>query len=326
MRALLALLLAAAPAPEPPPDFVVVPLGVAGGLAEGNLSSYLLAAPGEAGMVFLDAGATWAGLEEAWEAVSGLELAGDGALDPVSLRRDEVRAVLVSHAHLDHVAGLVVGSTDDGPKAVVGLPTTIDAIRDHLFNWTVWPNFGDEGREPRLGLYSYVRLEDGEAVALGGTPFTVEAMALAHGGVPSTLFIVSRGEAVLAYFGDTGPDAVEGGGALCRVWERLAPLARDGRLKGMLLEASFDDSRPDSLLFGHLTPAWMLEELRAFAALVSPDDPAALEGLRVVVTSVKPVPGEPFGETRGRILRQLEEGNDLGVEFVLPFRGAALPF
>ena len=48
-----------------PPAFTVVPLGVKGGLAEGNLSAYLVAAAGRTDFICLDAGSLRPGVEKA---------------------------------------------------------------------------------------------------------------------------------------------------------------------------------------------------------------------------------------------------------------------
>ena len=50
----------------------------------------------------------------------------------------------LSHAHLDHISGLILNAPDDSPKPILGLDATIDTLRDHVFNWRVWPNFGNE--------------------------------------------------------------------------------------------------------------------------------------------------------------------------------------
>ncbi|PON13099.1 hypothetical protein C2W62_36150 [Candidatus Entotheonella serta] len=73
------------------------------------------------------------------------------------------------------------------------------------------------------------------------------------------------------------------------VWNRVAPLVRSGKLRGLFLEVSYPDGRPDRLLHGHLTPAWAMQELQRLASLVDPAQPeAALSGLKVIITHIKP--------------------------------------
>ena len=94
---------------------------------------------------------------------------------------------------------------------------------------------------------------------------------MSHSDIPgegpyaSTAFLIESGGYYVLYFGDTGPDAVEESDGMNSVWQRVAPLVREGKLHGIFLEVSFPNDRPDHLLFGHLTPSWMMEELRALA-------------------------------------------------------------
>ncbi|MCW5870852.1 MAG: 3',5'-cyclic-nucleotide phosphodiesterase, partial [Candidatus Eremiobacteraeota bacterium] len=105
-----------------------------------------------------------------------------------------------------------------------------------------------------------------------------------------------------------------------------APLIRDGRLRGIMLESSYPDGREPGQLFGHLTPEWLMKELRRLARLVDANQPQrALTGLKVAVTHIKPSleKGKP---PRQLVEEQLRQHNDLGVEFVFPGQGQRLDF
>ncbi len=311
------------------PAFNVVVLGCEGGLAEGNLSCYLLTRPGSGSYVALDAGTVLGGLRQA---------VARGSLNDCKPGRDSnqshegwvlrqgIKAYLVSHAHIDHVSGLVIDSTDDTPKPLLGLNPTIDDLRDHLFNWKTWPNFGSEGERP-LNQYRYQRLSEGESCSVEGTDLQVQAFTLSHSNhYPSSAFLVRGGEQYLLYCGDTGPDEVEKSQGLQRVWEACAPLVREGRLRGVMLESSYPFGREPGQLFGHLTPEWLMKELHRLAALVDPQQPQkALAGLKVAVTHIKPSleKGKP---PRQLVEEQLRQRNDLGVEFVFPEQGQRLDF
>lgn len=298
--------------------FTVVVLGARGGLVGDDLSAYLVAARGTGEFVCLDAGTLYTGLARARERGAFADL---GAPAVGVLLRDHVRAYLISHPHLDHLAGLVLASPDDSPKPIAGLASTLAPIRDHLFNHAIWANFTDAGPEPRLGKYHLLELTPGAAAPLPGTRLSVEAWPLSHAGGDSTAFLVHEpGGRALLYLGDTGPDAVEGQGRLARLWARVAPLAREGKLRAVFLEVSYPDPRPDAQLFGHLTPTWLARELRALAAAVDPRDPAALRDLAVVVTHIKP--GEP--DPRPQIAAQLAALDLAGARLLLPSQGDRL--
>ena len=325
---LVSLLVAVSASAAAKPAFDVVVLGDAGGLAEDDLTSFLVfPAGGDAG-VALDAGTLHAGIRAALHsgAFASLPLDAGGELTPEGqVLQKHVRAYLISHAHLDHVAGLVLNSTDDTPKPILALPSTLDVLREHVFNWQLWPNFTTEGKPPALSRYTLVPLASGEPREIPGTSFRVTAFPLSHGGTAeSTAFLVESGDASLLYLGDTGPDAVEGKARLRALWTRVAPLVREGKLHAIFLEASYPSDRPDEKLYGHLTPRWVNAELGVLASLVDAADPmSALRGLAVVITHVKPSLAR--GESpRERIARELRESNPYGVRFVLATQGEKL--
>jgi len=80
---------------------------------------------------------------------------------------------------------------------------------------------------------------------------------------------------------------------------------------------SFANDRPDRLLFGHLTPAWLMASLRSLAALAGAD---ALKGLPVVISHIKYslLADDPPQRV---ILRELDAANDLGLRFIIPQQG-----
>jgi 3',5'-cyclic-nucleotide phosphodiesterase len=324
------LSLALAPVAWAAPGFVAIPLGTSGGLHEDDLSAYLLAPNGSSDFVALDAGTLNAGLRkaDACGTLAPFLTDADAEWTPVgAMLQRHIKAYLISHAHLDHVAGLVLNSPDDGKKDILGLAPTLDRLRDHLFNWQIWPAFGNEGPGFLLNNYRYVRLAPSKAVPIAGTTMTVEAWPLSHSdGYPSSAFLVGSGGEYVLYCGDTGPDPVEKSDRLRQLWSRVAPLVRSHALKAVFIEVSYPNGTPDKFLFGHLTPAWLLAELHALAGIVDPAKPAeALRDLTVVVTHIKPAtkPGAPVRE---RIMAELKDQNDLGVRFVLPEQGKRLDF
>ena len=292
--------------------FTVVPLGVKGGLAEGNLSAYLVAAAGSPAYVCLDAGTLYAGVEKA---VQQRALPGPG---PEFLRTG-IRAYLISHPHLDHVAGLLLNAPDDVPKSIYGLPACLSVLQNDYFNWRAWPNFGPGGNPPALGKYQLQELLPGREVPLENTPLHVRAFVLSHGRpTQSAAFLVRSGSSYLLYLGDTGADAVEQTDNLRQLWQAVAPLVKAEQLKAVFIEASYPNSQPVAQLFGHLTPGLLLQELGVLARLAGP---SALRGLPVIITHLKPTAGNE--ET---IRRQLQEADTLQLRLIFPQQGQRLTF
>ncbi|KAK9474618.1 cyclic-AMP phosphodiesterase, partial [Dipodascopsis tothii] len=190
-----------------------------------------------------------------------------------------VQTVCITHAHLDHVGALALNASSfshDRPKHVAGLPRVLDAVKDGIFNGLVWPNMTNEGQDP-IGLLQLRRIADGASadVARG---LTARAFEVSHGclhsagqtvgAVPSTAFFLRdkhTGDELLM-FGDVEPDSVSIDPRNRRVWHEAAGLFRAGRLRGIVIECSYASCQPESSLFGHMSPPYLIQELKQFAS------------------------------------------------------------
>jgi len=308
-----------------PHYFCCIPLGVEGGLIESNLPAYLLAPIGSTDFVCLDAGTILAGLRVARAngCFSDIPMPPD-CTDSIEGRvlRHHIKAFLITHTYIDHVAGLVMNSPADSAKPIMALEDTIGGLCRHVFNWVTWPNFAGEGGAQALAKYESVILEPGKSASVPATAMSAEAHPLAHGArVDSAAFIVEANGHHVVYMGDTGPDRLENQPTTRLLWERLVPLVREHRLQGVFIESSFPDGTPDDQLFSHLTPRWVMHAFQQLAEMVDPRGPeTALAGLTVVVTHIKPqlTAGE---EVRDVVRRQLHERNDLGLRLIIAEQG-----
>src|SRR5476649_2186645 len=84
-------------------SFKIVPLGVKGGIDESNLSAYMVAAKGTNNYVCLDAGTLYYGIEKAIDN-KVFSISAEQVL------RQYIKGYLISHAHLDHISGLIINS------------------------------------------------------------------------------------------------------------------------------------------------------------------------------------------------------------------------
>jgi 3',5'-cyclic-nucleotide phosphodiesterase len=110
------------------------------------------------------------------------------------------------------------------------------------------------------------------------------------------------------------------------LWSVIAPLVHANKLRAIFLEVSYPDERPDHLLFGHLTPRWLMEELSHLAQTVQPQYPhTTLHGLTIGVTHIKPAL-TPGPSPQERITQQLQARNALGVRFIVPSPGSRIAF
>jgi len=165
----------------------------------------------------------------------------------------EIKHALISHAHLDHTAGLAF-LTDtlamvapERQVMVTGIAPVIEALRVHAFNDALWPNFTTipSGSSPVLGFRTLVEEAEARVGELWVTPVPVEHT------VPTTGYVVHDGETGFVYSGDTGPT------------DRLWRVAREMRgLKALIVETAFPN-RLDALarVSGHLTPEMLRREI-----------------------------------------------------------------
>lgn len=303
--------------------FEAIVLGARGGPLENNMSGYLLSTLDTQKYVSIDAGSLLTGIQVAKEkgCFADVKNSSEWSLETYILR-EQVRAYLITHAHLDHIAGLVLNSTIDTSKPIYGLSSTLDFLRDHLFNWKIWPNFGSEGSFPILNQYCYSRLTPQNIYTITDTGLQVQAYPLSHpGNHPSSAFFIESNGHYVLFIGDTSPDSLEKEKHLKIIWEKAAPLVNEDKLAAIFIECSYPSSHPANQLYGHLNTTYLLEELFHLASLADPENPkSALSGLKVIVTHIKESLLKDEN-TFDEIKEELQKNNDLGVEFILAEQG-----
>ena len=306
--------------------FDIVVLGARGGIDDGDQSGYLIRPHDDNRFITCDAGSLIAGIKIAEEngVFDDIEVPSESPYGRVGyILTDRIKGYLISHAHLDHIAGLIIASPSDSKKPIYSLISVSNQIQINYFNWEAWPNFGDRGRTPQLKKYHYQDLRSRERMDIADTRMAVTALPLSHGGIESTAFLIESGEDALLCFGDTGPDEIEMSTRMHDVWAFVADRVKQRRLKGIIIETSYTNAQPDNMLFGHLTPNWLLKELRNLNRQAGGS--MALNGLPIIIGHIKYsiVNDEVQLKT---IRRELEEQNDIGVRFIFPSQGSRWRF
>ncbi|OTA60004.1 cyclic-AMP phosphodiesterase, class-II [Hypoxylon sp. EC38] len=69
-------------------------------------------------------------------------------------------------------------------------------------------------------------------------------------------------------FGDVEPDSVSLSPRNLGVWQEAAPRIANGNLAAIFIECSYDDSQTDDRLYGHLTPRYIIQEMKVLATEV----------------------------------------------------------
>ena len=290
--------------------FKVLPLGVKGGLDESNLSAYLVAASGSDQFICLDAGTIYKGLELA---VAKKIFTSS---NPSVIQQNNINSYFISHAHLDHTAGLIMNSPNDKAKNLYGLASVLDVFKKNYFTWSAWANFGTEGEEPILKKYSYQPLIPKLEISIDNTGLFVTPFVLSHvKPYESTAFLVKNQDAYLLYLGDTGADRIEQSDQLAQLWQTIAPLVIKDQLKAIFIEVSFDNSVSEKALFGHLTPNLLMEEMAKLNQLAN----GQLKNTQLYVTHIK-----PCDDCETKIKAEIQAANQIGLNISYPTQAALI--
>lgn len=200
--------------------------------------------------------------------------------------------IFLTHSHLDHILCLpllldsVAG--ERGHALVLhALPEVLQILKDHLFNWRIWPDFS---RIPSVEapFLRYAPLEPGEPVHLGER--TITAIPANHV-VPAVGYLIRGPDGSLLFSGDTASHAA--------LWEAVDAT---GNLKHLVVECSFPNAQQEvALASKHYCP----ETLAADLALMRPE-------VSVWITHLKPggeagIMAELDAQCPG-LARALEEG------------------
>lgn len=181
----------------------------------------------------------------------------DAGTGVASLSLDElvqIRHVFITHSHLDHVAGLAllvdaVQVNKAGPITVYATQEVIDSLKQHLFNWVLWPDFSaiPNEREPAM---RWQAIGPDATLDLEGrliTPFAV------HHTAGSSAYWVRVASGGFLFTGDMGSTPA--------LWDKLAG---EKLLQQVIVDCSFVNAdRALAELSRHFCPHTLCEEIRA---------------------------------------------------------------
>ena len=178
--------------------------------------------------------------------------AGTGVAELSIAELAAIDHVFLTHAHLDHIVSLplmidAVGDRRSKPLTVHAIPAVLDMLRQHIFNWSIWPDFSvlPSAEQPFM---RYHAIETGAAVGIDGRSIT--ALPVDHT-VPAVGYCLDSGAASLVFSGDTGPcDAF---------WQALNRL---DRLRYLIIECAFSNQEQGlAKMSKHYCPDLLAREL-----------------------------------------------------------------
>ncbi len=179
--------------------------------------------------------------------------AGTGVSDLTLEEMRRIKHIFITHSHLDHIASIpLLADTlfDDlvgNPLIVHALPETIKAMQDHIFNWTIWPNFTELPHKTNAVL-KFEAAEAGTVVELSGRQ--IEVISVNHA-VPGVGYCVESDGRVFAFSGDTTSNE--------NFW---ATLNKHDSLDLLFVESAFSDKDIElAKVAFHYCPKLLAEDL-----------------------------------------------------------------
>ncbi len=129
---------------------------------------------------------------------------GTGVGDLTLKEMANIRHVFLTHSHLDHVLFLpllsdAALSLRGGPLTVHALPDTISALKAHVLNGVLWPDYSLLP-SPEQAYIRFEPLAEGKPVVLDNRHIT--ALPACHT-VPAVGYLIDSGNASFAFSGDT---------------------------------------------------------------------------------------------------------------------------
>lgn len=231
-------------------------LGCSGGVGDGRLTTSLRLG----GSLLIDAGTGLGSL-------SARDMAG-------------IDHVVLTHSHQDHIALLPlllerVYLIRRRPITLYGRAETLDALRQHIFNWQIYPDFSKlalfENKENFL--IRYRELKEHEPVEIAG--WRIHGVSMDHT-VPVFAYVFEKAGIRFAFTGDT---------------RSLTNLAGEKPLTRLICEVSYPDALEElAQISGHMTPAMLKRDIARFSHLprlwISHFKPNYAEELRRALASL----------------------------------------
>lgn len=178
--------------------------------------------------------------------------AGTGVADLSMAELSLIDHLFLTHTHLDHIAALplmldTVGDRRPRPLTVHASEAAITILKNHIFNWAIWPDFS-EIPSPEKPFLRFETMETGQSVVLDDR--TITALPAEHT-VPACGYLLASATGSLAFSGDTsGCDAF---------WQQINRVAD---LKYLLIECAFSNRESElARLSRHFCPQTLAAEL-----------------------------------------------------------------
>ncbi|WBY00105.1 3',5'-cyclic-nucleotide phosphodiesterase [Ramlibacter tataouinensis] len=230
--------------------------------------------------------------------------AGTGVGDLTLEEMAGIGHVLLTHSHLDHVAALPlmidsIASQLTRPVCVHALPGTIAALKEHVFNNVIWPDFS-RIPTPERPFITFSEVRFGQVLELGGK--RIEVMPAVHT-VPACGYAIAGGGGHWVFTGDTERNPA--------FWQRLNAMD----VAALVIETAFSNREQDLARRSlHLSPHALAQELdcidrsKSFPIFITHTKPAETDLIMAEIQKFDRT--QPFGPNVTHDIRYLRAGQE----------------
>jgi ribonuclease BN (tRNA processing enzyme) len=233
--------------------------------------------------------------------------AGTGVGDLTLEQMRSIDHVLLTHSHLDHVAALplmvdAIAAQRKHPLKIYALAGTISALKAHIFNNVIWPDFTSIPT-PQDPFISFQEIRVGQTLQFGVK--LVEVLPAVHT-VPAVGYAVTAGSGCWVFTGDTERNPA--------LWARVNQL----NVAMLVIETAFSNREKDLARRSlHLSPTVLAEELDCIAKgknypiYITHTKPAETEQIMEEIQRFDQT--QPFGPNVTHDIRWLRAGQEFDI-------------
>jgi ribonuclease BN (tRNA processing enzyme) len=215
-----------------------------------------------------------------------------------------IEHVLLTHSHLDHIAALPlmvdsIASQLTRPVCIHALPGTIAALKAHVFNNVIWPDFS-RIPAPDKPFITFHEIHVGQLLEIGGK--RIEVLPAVHT-VPAVGYAVSARGGCWVFTGDTERNPA--------FWQRINAM----NVAALVIETAFSNREKDLARRSlHLSPLALADELdciekgRSFPIYITHTKPAETDLIMAEIQGFDQT--QPFGADVAHDIRYLRAGQE----------------